>query len=219
MYQRYWNEPAVWTTWAGVPSWFRCDLKSPGGARHRGALHELPILPLRDLHLDLEPRLTDVIIERLKGLDYDLAVITGDFRNSCPCSDAEAMELTGRVIAALHGPRFGILGNHDFIKMVPELERPGLPMLLNESLVSGSEDNAFSSPELMISTSIIPTTSTPSKNGGGGSSVPAWPLPDLFHRLHGRLERQDRPANQKRNSPQGHNHSQLGDVGEGEHVE
>jgi hypothetical protein len=167
--------------------WFRCDLKSPGGARLRGALHKLRILPLSDLHLDLEPRLTDVIIERLKGLDYDLAVITGDFRNSCPCSDAEAMELTGRVIAALHGPHFGILGNHDFIEMIP--------------------------------TSIIPTTSTISKNGSGGSSVPAWPLPDLFHRLHGRLERQDRPANQKRNSPQGHNHTQLGDVGEGEHVE
>ena len=104
-------------------------------SRLRGALHELRILHLSDLHLDLDPKLTDVIIEKLKGLDYDLAVITGDFRNSCTSSYAEAMELTGRVIKALHGPRFGILGNHDFIEMVPELERLGLPMLLNESLV------------------------------------------------------------------------------------
>lgn len=100
-----------------------------------GPLNELRILQLSDLHLDLEPKLTDVIIEKLRGLDYDLAVITGDYRNSCTKDYTQAMELTGRVVAALHGPRFGILGNHDFVEMVPELERLGLPMLLNESLV------------------------------------------------------------------------------------
>ena len=45
------------------------------------------------------------------------------------------------MIAALHEPRFGILGNHDFIEQVTDLESLGLPILLNEvaSISRGSD--------------------------------------------------------------------------------
>lgn len=104
-------------------------------ARLPRALEGLRILQLSDLHLDLEPSLADIIVQKLDGLEYDIAVITGDYRNSCTEDYARSLDLTGRVVAALKGPRYGILGNHDFLEMAPELERLGLPMLLNESEV------------------------------------------------------------------------------------
>jgi predicted MPP superfamily phosphohydrolase len=38
-----------------------------------------------------------------------------------------------RIVAALKGPIYGVLGNHDTIRMVPGLEAMGIRMLLNES--------------------------------------------------------------------------------------
>lgn len=111
------------------------------------------ILQLTDLHLDLDPSLTPAIVERLQGLEYDLAVITGDFRNSTSRDFRPALEETRKIVEALKKPVYGILGNHDFIEMVPGLEAMGLPILLNESVVirqgearihlAGIDDPAF----------------------------------------------------------------------------
>src|SRR5262249_52779558 len=40
-----------------------------------------------------------------------------------------------RVCAGLKGPVYGVLGNHDTIRMVPALEEMGIRMLLNESAI------------------------------------------------------------------------------------
>ena len=92
------------------------------------------LLQLTDLHLDLDPDFTDALIARLQGVSCDAIVITGDFRNSTREDFHPAMADTHRLLATLPAvPRFGILGNHDFIEQVPSLEADGLPMLLNES--------------------------------------------------------------------------------------
>lgn len=92
------------------------------------------ILQLSDLHLDLETGILPVLLNTLPNLRYDLAVITGDFRNSTHGDYARSLELTMQVIRALNAPAFGILGNHDFIEMVPGLESGGLRLLLNEGV-------------------------------------------------------------------------------------
>ena len=38
-------------------------------------------MQLADLHCDLDPKLIDIIIERIDGLEYDAAVLTGDYHN------------------------------------------------------------------------------------------------------------------------------------------
>ncbi len=92
------------------------------------------LLQLTDLHLDLAPEFTDALISRLRGVACDSIVITGDFRNSTREDFNPAMADTHRLLATLPDvPRFGILGNHDFIEQVPALEADGLPILLNES--------------------------------------------------------------------------------------
>ena len=92
------------------------------------------ILQLSDLHLDLETGVLERLLALLPSLDYDLAVITGDFRNSTKGSFTHCIEETARVLEKLRGPVFGILGNHDFVEMVPLLEAAGLPILLNEAI-------------------------------------------------------------------------------------
>jgi len=91
------------------------------------------LLQLSDLHIDVDPALASAIISKLEGLQYDAAVITGDFRNEVRGSITACMEHTRPIVEALKAPKFGILGNHDTIEKVPILEDMGLPILLNET--------------------------------------------------------------------------------------
>lgn len=101
------------------------------------------ILHLSDLHLDINTDLTDILIEQIFRLEYDLCVVTGDFRaRSIGCHDAALSEMK-RVRSVIHRPTFGVLGNHDFIEMVPELESLGIIMLLNESAELTREDTSL----------------------------------------------------------------------------
>src|SRR6476620_1159615 len=43
--------------------------------------HGFRLMQLADLHCDLDPKLIDIIIERIDQLEYDVAVLTGDYTN------------------------------------------------------------------------------------------------------------------------------------------
>lgn len=98
-------------------------------------LDGLRLLQVSDLHLDLDPELTPVLLKLLEGLQYDLAVVTGDYREDTKGSITACLSYMEQVCAALRPPAYGILGNHDPIELVPALEAMGLPMLLNETVV------------------------------------------------------------------------------------
>jgi predicted MPP superfamily phosphohydrolase len=92
------------------------------------------LLQLSDLHLDIDPEITDAIIRRLEGVAYDLCVITGDYRASSSGAYQRAIDCSARLAATLRPPVYAILGNHDFIEFVPPLEEAGLTFLLNETV-------------------------------------------------------------------------------------
>ena len=125
----------------GIYRWGRNNFLGLRLVEHRirhprlpAGLEGLTLLQLSDLHLDLDPALGAVIRDRLRGVDYDVAVITGDFRNkTCADQEPSVME-TVTLLAALRGPVYGVLGNHDFIEIVLPLERAGLRFLLNEAV-------------------------------------------------------------------------------------
>jgi hypothetical protein len=73
------------------------------------------------------------LIELLPTVSYDLCVLTGDYRGKTYGSYQAAIDGLARVRANLQGPVYGVLGNHDTIRMVPALEEIGIRMLLNES--------------------------------------------------------------------------------------
>lgn len=92
------------------------------------------ILHVSDPHVDMSPDITDALIERVRGLDYDLCVLTGDYRTRTFGPYRPALEAFARVCAQLRDPVLAVLGNHDTIRMVPGLEAMGVRVLLNESV-------------------------------------------------------------------------------------
>ncbi|MBS1213371.1 MAG: Ser/Thr protein phosphatase [Proteobacteria bacterium] len=91
------------------------------------------LLQASDLHLDYSSDLTDALITALgEAGDYDACVLTGDFRVKTFGPYQSALDAMARVREQLRGPVYGILGNHDTIRMAPSLEDMGIAMLLNE---------------------------------------------------------------------------------------
>ncbi len=97
------------------------------------AFENFVILHISDMHVDIsEPAMTH-LIELARDLDYDLCVMTGDFRGGTFGSFEATLEGLARVCAHLKGPVYGILGNHDSILMLPGMEEIGIRMLINEA--------------------------------------------------------------------------------------
>ncbi len=93
------------------------------------------ILQISDLHLDMASDFPQALIEAVTGVEYDLCVLTGDFRANTHGPFQAAIEGMQQVRKHLNGSVYGILGNHDTIKMVPGMEAMDIRMLLNEHVV------------------------------------------------------------------------------------
>jgi hypothetical protein len=91
------------------------------------------ILQLSDLHVDMSNAAMQRVIELLKGVRYDLCVITGDYRGMTCGPYAATLAGMAKLRAALDGAIYGVLGNHDTICLVPGLEEMGIKILLNEN--------------------------------------------------------------------------------------
>ena len=98
------------------------------------AFENYTILQISDLHLDMAPDFPHALIEAVRQVDYDLCVLTGDFRADTFGPYLAALEGMRQVRTHLQGEVYGILGNHDTIRMVPGLESMDIRMLLNEQV-------------------------------------------------------------------------------------
>jgi len=99
-----------------------------------GAFDGYRILQLSDLHVEMSEAAMRKMVALVQGLDYDLCVLTGDYRGDTYGRYDTTLVGMVRVRAALKGPVYGVLGNHDTICLVPGLEEMGIKMLLNESV-------------------------------------------------------------------------------------
>jgi predicted MPP superfamily phosphohydrolase len=115
-----------------------CDIVLP---ELPSAFDGFTILQLSDLHVDMNEGAMQRLIELLPGLAYDVCVLTGDYRGKTFGPFDATLEGLAQVCAQIAGPIFGVLGNHDTIRMVPGLEEMGTRMLLNEAetLVRGDQ--------------------------------------------------------------------------------
>jgi predicted MPP superfamily phosphohydrolase len=92
------------------------------------------ILHLSDLHADMSAPALERVAELVRGLEYDLCVLTGDYRGRTYGDYKPCLEGVARLREVLHADVYAVLGNHDSIAMVPDLEALGIRMLLNESV-------------------------------------------------------------------------------------
>ena len=90
------------------------------------------LLHMSDFHADMNDGAMRRLEEILVGLKYDLCVLTGDYRAATFGNFEDALALIRRILARMERPVYGVLGNHDTIRMVPDLEAMGIRMLLNE---------------------------------------------------------------------------------------
>jgi uncharacterized protein len=107
---------------------------------NRNAVH-LPALPasfdgftilhLSDLHADMSQDALQRAAELSNDLEYDLCVLTGDFRGRTHGDFVPTVEVIARLRQALRDDIYAVLGHHDSITMVPDLEALGIKFLLS----------------------------------------------------------------------------------------
>jgi len=96
------------------------------------AFNGFTLLHISDLHVDMNEGAMGRLAELLPNLTYDVCVLTGDYRGATFGPYDAALEGMKKVRLRLREPVYGVLGNHDTVRMVPGLEDMGIRMLLNE---------------------------------------------------------------------------------------
>jgi len=138
--------------WYSIRGLIRCALLASGllgrGRRNARAIQlrvnevHLPALPpafdgftmlqLSDLHIDMSEEFLDGLLALLPGLKYDICVLTGDYRARTFGTFDASLAGMHRLRSHIGTAAYGILGNHDSLRMVPALETIGYRMLVNE---------------------------------------------------------------------------------------
>lgn len=101
------------------------------------------ILHISDPHFDANEKFPPALAERVRGLEYDLCVLTGDFRYRTSGSPEPALAGLALLREQLRGPVYAVLGNHDSIRMVPAIEAMDIHLLLNESVALQRDDQSL----------------------------------------------------------------------------
>lgn len=107
------------------------------------AFNGFRILHLSDLHVDMHAETTRALIQVVRNLEYDICVLTGDYRARTFGHFQATLEGMRRLRQNLKGIPYAVLGNHDTIQMVPELEDMGYRLLLNEHIRLQKEHNSL----------------------------------------------------------------------------
>jgi predicted MPP superfamily phosphohydrolase len=93
----------------------------------------LTIMQLSDLHLDSVEVFPDRLAQKVRDLDYDLCVLTGDYLFRTHGSHDAAMKGLERLCREIDRDIYAVLGNHDSILMTKPIESLGIRLLLNEN--------------------------------------------------------------------------------------
>jgi len=93
------------------------------------------ILQISDPHFNDHEGFIDRIVDILKQTEFDLCVFTGDYRFRSFGSSEKAISGLSKIAGIVETKMLAILGNHDSIRMVPEIEILGVTVLMNEHVV------------------------------------------------------------------------------------
>jgi predicted MPP superfamily phosphohydrolase len=85
------------------------------------------------MHVDMNEGAMRTLCAVLPKLEYDICVLTGDYRGKTYGPFDAALDGLEEVRSKISGPVYGVLGNHDTIRMVPRMESMGIRVLLNET--------------------------------------------------------------------------------------
>ncbi|MCC5850935.1 MAG: metallophosphoesterase family protein [Verrucomicrobia bacterium] len=92
------------------------------------------ILHLSDFHFDYTEELPEIVAEAIRHLDFDVCVLTGDFRGETYGPYEESLRSLERTREALGPEVYAVLGNHDNLEIMLRFPDMGIHGLLNESV-------------------------------------------------------------------------------------
>jgi predicted MPP superfamily phosphohydrolase len=108
------------------------------------AFDNFTILHLSDLHADISEGAMRRVLRMVGTLRYDICVLTGDYRGATYGPFESSLNAIRMLRSQLNGPLYGVLGNHDSIRMAPWLEAMGIRVLFNEcETLSRGEDQIY----------------------------------------------------------------------------
>ena len=90
------------------------------------------ILQLSDLHADMNDEFPRALHQQLLGMEYDICVMTGDYRYLTHGPWDRAIAGLQTIRPAISKPVYAVLGNHDSLRMAPAIEALDIRLLLNE---------------------------------------------------------------------------------------
>ena len=93
------------------------------------------ILQISDTHANLDPAITDTLIQIIENLNYDLVIHTGDFHDRRTIDLVLAVNEWARLSKVLKAPAYGVFGNHDYIESAAAIEANGIHLLFNENVI------------------------------------------------------------------------------------
>ncbi len=95
------------------------------------------LLHISDPHLDGLPGIDERVVEAARGREFDVCVLTGDYRTELHGPIHDVMRSLERIVAGVRVREgfLAVLGNHDDCHMVAPMEAMGIRMLINESIV------------------------------------------------------------------------------------
>ena len=108
-------------------------------------LEGLRILFMSDLHFERRQELSDAIVEKIHSLKVDLCLFGGDFQRERSKFLDPTIEGMGKIVGAVEASLgfYAVLGNHDTIELVSELENIGVHVLMNESVKLEKKSSSF----------------------------------------------------------------------------
>jgi uncharacterized protein len=103
------------------------------------------ILHVSDTHFDHLPELVPAARSLVADLQVDMLALTGDVRGRFdePIERPTAMLMEALGGLDVRGPRLAVLGNHDPVEAVGELERYGFEVLVNRSVLVHRGDDTL----------------------------------------------------------------------------
>lgn len=93
------------------------------------------ILQITDPHIDMQPEVMQRVYDLIDPLDYDLCVLTGDYRRAVSGPFHQIMPAMADLMARVSPPDgvYAVLGNHDCADMAGAFEGLGMTVLVNET--------------------------------------------------------------------------------------
>jgi len=104
------------------------------------------VMAMGDLHIDGRLNVTDRIKKLVKNTPVDLCLFLGDYREKVLGPYAHVIETMADIVSAIEASDgiYGVRGNHDSEAMIPELNRIGIHMLVNNAVkVERGEQSLF----------------------------------------------------------------------------